>query len=525
MDSSRALVRTGVVRAAEYVRMSTDHQKYSTENQSNAIRQYAASRGIDVVRTYADAGKSGLSIERRDALQRLIADVQSGDADFKTILVYDVSRWGRFQDTDESAYYEYTCKRAGITVQYCAEQFENDGSPVSAIIKGIKRAMAGEYSRELSAKVFAGQCRLIELGYRQGGPAGYGFRRILLDESGDVKSELAPGQQKSILTDRVVLGLGPEAEGEIVREIFRRFVRGKASTSEIAAALNERRVKTECGGPWTRSTIYKLLTNEKYVGNSVWNRCSLKLKSKRVNNHPDSWIRADDAFPAIVDRSLFDTAQKLLKEKKNRKSICRLTDEEMLDALHALGTRQPSLSIRMIDKVKETPSARCYRRRFGSILNAYTLAGHPPEVDYRFMTIKNGLYQLYCRITAEIISGLREAGCHVELDPKSRLIGVNRQLTLRLAVVHSRDTLCGSFKWRLRCGALVQPDIVVMARMDAQNRRPLDYYLLPRSAIESASMKFHERAGWLDAYRFNSLDILYEFLRPVRVTEAANAPA
>ena len=57
------------------------------------------------------------------------------------------------------------CKRAGVTVHYCAEQFENDGSPVSTIVKGVKRAMAGEYSRELSAKVFAGQCRLIELGF------------------------------------------------------------------------------------------------------------------------------------------------------------------------------------------------------------------------------------------------------------------------------------------------------------------------------------------------------------------------
>ena len=102
-------------------------------------------------------------------LKQLIDDVQTGNADFTTILVYDVSRWGRFQDADESAYYEYICKRAGISVHYCAEQFENDGSPVSTIVKGVKRAMAGEYSRELSAKVFAGQCRLIELGFRQGG--------------------------------------------------------------------------------------------------------------------------------------------------------------------------------------------------------------------------------------------------------------------------------------------------------------------------------------------------------------------
>ncbi|MFN5745291.1 MAG: recombinase family protein [Methylococcaceae bacterium] len=92
-----------------------------------------------------------MSIDGRAALQRLIADVECGTANFAVILVYDVSRWGRFQDADESAYYEYICKRAGILVTYVAEQFENDGSPVSTIVKGVKRAMAGEYSRELSA--------------------------------------------------------------------------------------------------------------------------------------------------------------------------------------------------------------------------------------------------------------------------------------------------------------------------------------------------------------------------------------
>ena len=139
-----------VIRAAEYVRMSTEHQRYSTENQSDEIRKYASSRGIEIVKTYADSGKSGRRIDGRAALKQLIDDVQSGRADFQTILVSDVSRWGRFPDADESAYYEYICKRAGIAVQYCVEQFENDASPVSTIVKGAKRAMAGEYSRELS---------------------------------------------------------------------------------------------------------------------------------------------------------------------------------------------------------------------------------------------------------------------------------------------------------------------------------------------------------------------------------------
>src|SRR5438876_10987321 len=98
------------IRAAEYVRMSTEHQRYSTENQGEIIRRYAEQRGFTLVRTYEDSGKSGLRLDGRDALKTLIADVRSGAADFNAILVYDVSRWGRFQDADESAYYEFICK-------------------------------------------------------------------------------------------------------------------------------------------------------------------------------------------------------------------------------------------------------------------------------------------------------------------------------------------------------------------------------------------------------------------------------
>ncbi len=162
-DSSGADI---LVRAAVYVRMSTDLQQYSTENQLSAVMRFAEARGFEVVRVYEDAGKSGLRIESREALQALMADVASGQAGYAAILVYDISRWGRFQDADESAYYEHLCSRAGIHVHYCAEQFENDGSMTSNVMKAMKRLMAGEYSRELSAKVFAGQCRLIEKGFR-----------------------------------------------------------------------------------------------------------------------------------------------------------------------------------------------------------------------------------------------------------------------------------------------------------------------------------------------------------------------
>ena len=100
------------IRAAEYVRMSTEHQQYSTENQADKIREYARVQGIEIVRTYADDGKSGLNIGGRKSLQQLLGDVDAGAIDFKLVLVYDVSRWGRFQDADEAAYYEYQIGRA-----------------------------------------------------------------------------------------------------------------------------------------------------------------------------------------------------------------------------------------------------------------------------------------------------------------------------------------------------------------------------------------------------------------------------
>ena len=273
-------------RAAQYVRMSTEHQKYSTENQAEAIRRYAEQRGIEIVRTYADEGRSGLKFDDREAIQRLMADVENGRADFGKILVYDVSRWGRFQDVDEGAYLEHICTRAGITVHYCAEQFENDGSLSATIIKNMKRAMAGEYSRELSAKTFAGHCRLASLGFRQGAVAGFGLRRRVLDERRQVRGDLQRGQYKYLQSDRVILVPGPEDEVLTVQRMYRLFVEERQSERRIAALLNQEGVKTDLGRRWAPSTVREVLTNEKYLGNNVYSRTSFKLRQKRTLNPP-----------------------------------------------------------------------------------------------------------------------------------------------------------------------------------------------------------------------------------------------
>lgn len=515
-DDRRTEAGVAPVPAAQYVRMSTEHQQYSTENQADAIRQYADRNGFEIVRTYADEGRSGLRLEGREALQRLIADVESGAAGFTAILVYDISRWGRFQDPDEAAYYEQLCKRAHIEVRYCAEQFENDGSPVSTIIKSVKRAMAGEYSRELSAKVFAGQCRLIEHGFRQGGMAGYGLRRRLIDQSGTSKGELARGEHKSLQTDRVVLVPGPPDEVATVRWIYRTFVEEGRREREIADLLNDRRLLTDLGRAWTRGTVHQVLINPKYVGDNVWNRVSFKLKKKRVRNRPDMWVRAEGAFEGIVERVLFDAAGAIIAERSHR-----LSDDDMLNALRALFATHGRLSGLIIDET-EGPSSSAYRHRFGSLVRAYRLVGYMPRRDYRFIEINRALRRLHPEMVERIVAGLDGAGATVSRDPETDLLEVNEEFSLSVVVARCKETPAGALRWRLRFDTGLNPDITVAVRMDPRNRKPLDFYLFPRIDRASADIRLAEENGLsLDAYRFESLDVLYDLAAPIHIREAA----
>jgi len=351
--------------------MSTEHQRYSTANQSEAIRQYAERRGMEIVKTYEDAGKSGLDIEGREGLRQLIEDVQGGDPGFGAILVYDISRWGRFQDADESAYYEYICRRAGVSVHYCAEGFANDGSPASTVFKSVKRAMAAEFSRELSAKVFAGQCRLAELGYRQAGPAGYGLRRMRVDEHGNHKGLLARREKKSLTTERVILVPGPAEEQKVVNRIYRLFVNGGRGETEIARILNTEGIETDRGKPWTRVVVHDVLTNEKYIGNNVFHRSAGKLKKRRVPNPEQMWIRKEGAFEPIVDRRLFRRAQRIIQEGTRG-----ISDRQILAHLKSLLRKHGFLSAALIDESGHIITSTMCKNRFGGLRRIYELVGY-----------------------------------------------------------------------------------------------------------------------------------------------------
>lgn len=494
----------GLIAAAEYVRMSTDHQRYSTENQSASIHAYALSHGMDIVKTYRDEGKSGLDIGGRDALRRLLDDVQAGNIQFQVILVYDVSRWGRFQNTDESAHYEYLCTSSGIQVVYCAEPFENDGSPMATIYKGIKRSMAGEYSRELSQKVFAGQCRLVEKGFHQGGPAGYGLRRALIDEKNEFKAELSRGQQKSIQTDRVILIPGPEAEIVVVQNIYHRFIHSGMNEREIADALNADGVLTDFDRPWSRGCVHEVLTNEKYIGNNVYNKTSSKLRKRISRNPPDKWIRCDGAFQGIISPEVFTCAREIILQRSHR-----LDDAQMLELLRALLQKAGSLSGMLIDEQDNMPSSTVYISRFGGLLRAYTLIGYAPDRDYRYLDINRSLRQLHPQVFGAVIKHLENAGASVEISAQNDVLTINDEWTASVVIARCHSTPAGTLRWKLRFDISLAPDITIAVRMEQANLQVRDYYLVPLIDMGAWPQKMaEENSPLIDSYCFATLDVL-----------------
>ena len=502
-------------RAVAYLRMSTEHQEYSTENQIAAIERYAAEHDMEIVATYSDEARSGLRFENRPGMRQMLDDAKREESGFDTILVYDITRWGRFQNPDQSASIEYACQQAKVEVHYCMEQFVNDGSPMAAVFKAFKRSMAAEYARELSDKVFAGQCRLIELGFRQGGMAGYGLRRMRVDQRGELQGILEWGQRKSLQTDRVILVPGPDEEVETVRWMYRQFVDGGRLEGEIASLLNERGIKTDLGRPWTRGTVHQVLTNEKYIGHNVYNRHSYKLKETHRNNPKEEWVRADGAFAPIVDQSLYFTAQGMIRERNRR-----FSDDEMIDRLEQLLRKKGFLSGIVIDEAENMPSSGCYASRFGSLARAYSLVGFTPDRDYHYIEINRTLRRLHADAVADAIAEIEKIGGAVEQDPVTELLTVNGEFTASIVVARCRHTKAGARRWKIRLDSGLAPDLTVALRMDGANEAVLDHYLLPFPILDTNRIGLAEENGlMLDAFRFQTLDPFFAMARRALISE------
>src|ERR1700682_2789793 len=489
-------------RAAQYVRMSTNYQRYSIENQAAVIAAYAQLHDLSITRTYRNEGESGLKLKNRAGLAQLLNDVSSDQADFEYILVYDVSRWGRFQDVDESAYYEFICKQAGIKVAYCAEQFDNDGSMISSIVKNIKRVMAAEDSRELSAKVHAGACRFASLGFQLGGPVAYALQRVLVNEKQQPKGILEKGDRKYLHADHVRLQPGAANEVAVVQWIFHQFLEVK-SEKAIARELNRQGIPTRNGERWRGPFVTRILKNENYVGNLIYNRRSQKLRGDPVYNPPNLWVRSEGCIEPIIGLDVFLATKKVIEERR-----VDLSEEEMLARLRRTLMKEGRLSPAIINKTIGLPCHQVYIAHFGSLRNAYRLIGYTSERDCDYIDTRQIWADELSKLASQVTAMIEKIGGRIVLSDLTECLHVNGTVNISFRVARwiSGGKAHYSTRWMIQRRRLPE-GLIVGIRLDVRNKSVLDYLLVPTTGQDRNTIRFTEKdRSRLGIDRFESSD-------------------
>jgi DNA invertase Pin-like site-specific DNA recombinase len=299
---------------AYYRHSAEDKQENSVAIQRHHTEKFAREHNIEIIHEDVDEGKSGL-LANRPAFERLFADwIENPQAPhFDFVLVYDVSRWGRFQDQDQAGYFVYLCKKRGKEVVYVSRGFpDSTNQLISSLETSIQRYMAAEYSRQLSDKVFYGCIKVSEQGYSAGGKAVYGMARQLLDVNKKPIRILQPGEHKQIANERVSFTPKNDETTEIVRKIFYLFVKERCLIPDIIEYLNQNEMLSIADKFWNKSRIVKILTDETYVGTRIYNKIWGRLKQKSYRNPRSEWVVVPNAFEAVIDEQLFREAQERL---------------------------------------------------------------------------------------------------------------------------------------------------------------------------------------------------------------------
>jgi hypothetical protein len=369
--------------------------------------------------------------------------------------------------------------------------------------------MAAEFSRELSVKVHAGQSRIASLGFRPGGPLTFGLRRELISGDRRSRGRLKKGELKALKTDRVLLAPGSEEEASIVRWIFTAFVDEKKTDIAIARQLNRAEIINQHGRPWTDEMIHNILRNENYVGNIIYNRTSRRLGQRLVRNHPDLWVRSGVVIHPIVDRLLFERAQKIMDNR-----YVSISDDEMLLRLRLLLKRKGKLTFKIINDACGVPSSSAYYKHFGTLRKALTLIGYKCPRDCDWIDSRGHWADVVASHTKQIAALLSRKRSPTEIDEGGTSITVNGSVRFHFQVSrHMRKKQpyhAAAWRAHRRKG---WSGFLVLLRLDKTNSAIADYLVLPIPKSSSRYLNFSAQGNQHGAVRAETIDDMVLIIR------------
>jgi len=478
------------LRAIAYYRHSSQiGQENSVEIQQDYIKKFAKENGIFLIEEFEDRGKSGLNAEGRPGFLNLMDKVKNND-DFKYVFVLDMTRWGRFQDTDLSAHYESMCTQHGKRVIYTDMGFPKEEEHfIHQLRKTIARHMAAEYSRALSVKVLAGCKKVASQGYRPGGTAPYGMHRLMLNEKKERDRILQPSERKSIQNARVILVPGDPNEVEVVIQIFTLFTKGSLSEKQIAGQLNKENKRAPAGGPWTSSSVHNILSNQQYAGCVVYNKTSQTLKGRSRKNPKEDWIVTSGAYEPVITMSLFEEAEKKIQSRK-----IRYGRAEMLERLKSIMEKYGCITGRLVDNIKEIPVSSTYSSRFGSMSQAFNEA-HPEIIN---------------KIKEEVCSTISNSARII--DTYDDFIVINNDYSVKIQPVLPLPAGYRHY-WNIYPDMRENVDITLGVPLSPDDHGEiLGYIALPRLMVTSKLYRItQDSEGTIEMFGHAGLDFLKEF--------------
>jgi DNA invertase Pin-like site-specific DNA recombinase len=293
--------------------MSDDKQENSIDRQRSQVQPMSVREGYTIIREYIDEGIAGDEEKKREAFMRMLRDAERKD--FKAILCDDKDRFGRF-DSITQGYYVKPLRDAGIKLVTCAQGAVDWSSFAGRITDAVLQEAKKLESQATSRRVITLMLMMAQKGKWLGGPVPYGYD---LENDPDLGKKLVLGDPKKV---------------RVVKLIFRLYADQGFTLDMIARELYERGVLNPSGGPtWNKTTIRAILRNRKYVGDMTWNtghdgkysefagglvRTADSRIPKRNNNPASDWVVLPDVHAAIIDRDLFERAQRKLAENKSK---------------------------------------------------------------------------------------------------------------------------------------------------------------------------------------------------------------
>ena len=275
-----------------YARFSSDNQRSeSIDAQIRAMKSYCKQHNFVIVNTYIDEAKSATT-DRRPAFQQMIAD--SSNKTFDIVLVHKLDRFAR--NRYDSAVYKRELKKNGVQVYSVLENLDN--SPESIMMEAVLEGMSEYYSQNLSREVMKGMRENALKCHHTGGKPPLGF-------------DVDTNSRKLVVNER---------EAEAVKIIFELYSKGYGY-SHILAVLHEKGYKTKNGNEFQKNSLYSILTNPKYQGTYIFNRCSAKNITGTRNTHllkdAEDIISIDGGCPQIVPTEVYENVQKRITEHKH----------------------------------------------------------------------------------------------------------------------------------------------------------------------------------------------------------------